>query len=83
MFWKPIHILLLDYEKIFEIIFQLYGLDVVLFREAQQILKEHDMIIVYLKAQMEETDFYTMRHTLRKEGIDVEVDFVFILLCVS
>lgn len=48
---------------------KLYGLDAVLHQEAKEIFRDCKMVIVFLKAQMEVTDYFRMRHELRKKDI--------------
>ena len=47
----------------------LYGLDIVLHREAKEIFESCKMVVVFLKTQMEVTDFFRMKHALRKKDI--------------
>lgn len=48
---------------------KLYGLDLVLHQEAKEIVRDCKMVIVFLKTQMEVTDYFRMRHELRKKDI--------------
>lgn len=51
---------------------KLYGLDVVLHREATEALFRSRMIAVFLQTQMEITEYYRLRHELRK--VDIFID---------
>ncbi|XP_039264330.1 large ribosomal subunit protein uL10m-like [Styela clava] len=48
---------------------RLHGLDVVLHQEATEAMNKSKMIVVFLQAQMEITEFYRMRHELKKINI--------------